>query len=128
MANQITMEIKHIDGTSTDTDKLPDVDAQLVEECQKLHALFQKYNRQLFLVGDINRNPETKQRGMVFFHIMPLDPEDPKKIDREAYREASGIYWGRVDSNIRGMTNYQLGIGVIPPPQVQPWPEQPPKE
>jgi hypothetical protein len=120
------MEIKHVDGTSTNTDKLPDVDAELVEECQKLHALFKKYNRQLFLVGDVNKSEVTKQRGMVFFHIMPAIAEG-EQLDREAYRQASSIYWGRVDMNIRGMTNYSLGIGVIPPPQVQPYPE-PPKE
>jgi hypothetical protein len=121
------MEIKHVNGGSVETDNLSDVDAQLMEECQKLHALFKKYNRQLFLVGDMKGKEEAKFRGCVFFHIMAEDPEDPKKVDQEEYRKASGVYWGRVDGYIRGMTNHQLGIGVIPPPQVQPYP-QPPTE
>jgi hypothetical protein len=31
------MKIEHITGTSVETDKLPDVDALLMEESQKLH-------------------------------------------------------------------------------------------
>lgn len=121
------MEIKHVTGEVINTDNLSDVDALLMEESKKLHELFQKYNRQLFLVGEMKGAPDAQHRNSVFFHIMPLNPEDPKKVDQAAYREASGRYWGRVDGYIRGMTNHQLGIGVIPPPQVQPYPE-PPKE
>lgn len=121
------MEIKHVDGTLIETDNLPDVDALLMEESQKLHALFQKYNRQLFLVGEMKGSPEAVNRNAVFFHIMPLNPEDPKKVDPDVYRQSSGVFWGRVDGYIRGMTNHQLGIGVIPPPQVQPYPPEAPR-
>ncbi len=121
------MEIKHVNGEVVDTDKLSDVDAILMEESKKLHLLFQKYNRQLFLVGEMKGKEEAKFRGSVFFHIMPLGPEG-STVDVEEYKKAAGIYWGRVDAQVRGMTNHQLGIGVIPPPQVQPWPEPPKSE
>lgn len=118
------MEIKHVSGASVETDRLPDVDAILMEESQKLHALFKKYNRQLFLVGEMKSIEDRKAiQGCVFFHIMP-EAEDPTKIDPTEYRTRSGVYWGRVDGYIRGMTNHQLGIGVIPPPQVQPYPPE----
>lgn len=122
------MEIKHCGGTSVETDKLPDVDALLMEESKKLHGLFKQYNRQLFLVGEMKAKEQMPSiRGCVFFHIMPESPEDPKKVDPEMYGKASGVYWGRVDGYIRGMTNHKLGIGVILPPQVQPYPPEAPR-
>ena len=115
------MEIKHADGKKVDTDKLPDVDALLMEESKKLHTLFKQYNRQLFLVGEMKgKEGQATIQGCVFFHIMPeTTPVDPRE-----FRKASGIYWVRVDGYIRSMTNYQLGIGIIPPPIVEPYPEK----
>jgi hypothetical protein len=118
------MEIKHVNGKSVETDKLPDVDAILMEESQKLHAIFKKYNRQLFLVGEMKSREDSKTiNGCVFFHVMPEDPEG-KPVDPQAYQKASGYYWGRVDGYVRSMTNHRLGIGVIPPPQVEPYPPE----
>ena len=122
------MEIKHCGGTTVETDKLPDVDAMLMEESKKLHETFKKYNRQLFLVGEMKaKEQQPSIQGCVFFHIMAEDPEDPKKVDPEIYRKSSSVYWGRVDGYIRGMTNHQLGIGVIPPPVVEPYPPEAPR-
>ena len=125
------MEIKHVSGTTVETDKLPDVDAILMEESQKLHTIFKKYNRQLFLVGEMKSAEDRKAiQGCVFFHLMPENSKDPTKVDPEEYRKYASVYWGRVDGYIRGMTSHQLGIGNIPPPQVQPCSpeEQPPIE
>ena len=86
------MKIKYVNGESVETDKLPDVDALLMEESQKLHALFKKYNRQLFLVGEMNSKRDSKLiHGCSFFHLMPEDPTDPEKVNNEEYRRASGI-------------------------------------
>lgn len=122
------MEIKHVTGTSVETDKLPDVDALLMEESKKLHTLFKQYNRQLFLVGEMRAKEEQPTiQGCVFFHVMPENPGNTP-VDPEAFQKASGMYWGRVDGYIRAMSNHRLGIGVIPPPVVEPYPTDKPNE
>jgi folate-dependent tRNA-U54 methylase TrmFO/GidA len=112
------MKIEHITGTSVETDKLPDVDALLMEESQKLHALFAKYNRQLFLLGEmIGMNGASAANGCMFHHIAATTADD------DATRtKAFNMYFGRMDNYIRQMTNNQLGIGNIQPPQVKPYP------
>ena len=43
------MIIKHIDGTEVDTDKLPDIDAQILEKTEELRKLCESANR-IFLL------------------------------------------------------------------------------
>ena len=43
------MIIKHIDGTEVDTDKLPDIDAQILEKTEELRRLCESANR-IFLL------------------------------------------------------------------------------
>ena len=115
------MKLEHVNGKTVDTDKLPDVDAILMEASKELHALFAKYNRQLFLVGEM-KSMEDKSAacGCSFFHLgAPGIEKDP-----EALQKAAGMYYGRIDGYIRGMSNHALGIGRIPPPQVEPYPEK----
>ena len=115
------MKFKHVDGRTVDTDKLPDVDALLMEESKKLYEQFLKYNRQLFLVGEMKGEEDTTAiNGCAFFNpgtsCLTKDPE--------AMQKTAGIYYGRIDRCIRGMSKNTLGIGRIPPPQVEPYPEQ----
>ena len=120
------MKIDHAGGTSVETNNLPDVDAILMEECQKLYALFVKYNRQVFLVGEmIAKEGVPANVGCVFFHI--TTPEVAK--DPDAFNATLNKYYGRLDGHIRGLSQQQLGIGRIPPPEVQPYPStEPPTE
>jgi len=114
------MKIDHASGTSVETDTLPDVDALLMEESKKLHTLFAQYNRQLFLIGEMKPDEKTPSKnGCVFFHIGPLGMKD----DPETFGKAVDMFYGRMDGFIRGMSNGNLGIGHIPPPQVKPYPE-----
>ena len=39
------MIIKHIDGSEVDTDKLPDIDAQIFEKIEELRVLCETSNR-----------------------------------------------------------------------------------
>ena len=43
------MIIKHVDGTEVDTDKLPDIDAQILEKTEELRKLCESANR-IFLL------------------------------------------------------------------------------
>ena len=116
------MKIKHVTGTSVDTDTLPDVDALLMEESKKLHGLFAQYNRQLFLTGEMKPSEKiTAQQGCVFFHIgSPGLQNSP-----EEHGKAINIYYSRLDAHIKSLTGGQLGIGRIPPPQVEPYSNPP---
>ena len=111
------MKVEHVTGTSVETNNLPDVDAHLMEESKKLHETFAKYNRQLFLVGEMKSTTNNvANSGCVFFHVGQKGIED----DAEAFKLAIGRYYGRIDGYIRSMSNQRLGIGQIPPPQVEP--------
>jgi hypothetical protein len=46
------MIIKHIDGTEVDTDKLPDIDAQIFEKIEELRVLCETSNRICLLLVD----------------------------------------------------------------------------
>ena len=119
------MKLEHVNGKSVETDKLPDVDALLMEESKKLHEQFAKYNRQLFLVGEMkSMEDKTPSNGCVFFHVgEPGIDKNP-----EVMQKAVGLYYGRIDGYIRSMSNHSLGIGRIPPPQVEPYPLPPQPE
>lgn len=114
------MKIEHVTGTSIETDTLPDVDAMLMEESKKLHALFAKYNRQLFIAGEMKPSETlTAKDGCVFFHVGPPEIKD----NPDEFANAWNSYYSRLDRFIRGLSNGTLGIGRIPPPQVESYPE-----
>jgi hypothetical protein len=115
------MKLEHVNGKTVETDKLPDVDALLMEASKGLHELFAKYNRQLFLVGEMKSTEDKPaSNGCVFFHLgEPGIDKNP-----EVMQKAVGLYYGRIDGYIRSMSNHSLGIGRIPPPQVEPYPER----
>ena len=46
------MIIKHIDGSEVDTDKLPDIDAQIFEKIEELRVLCETSNRICLLLVD----------------------------------------------------------------------------
>ena len=114
------MKIEHVTGTSVETNTLPDADATLMEESKKLHALFAQYNRQLFLVGEMKAaEGRTAHSGCVFFHIGAPEMKDSPK----EFGQAMNLFYARTDGYIRSMSNGQLGIGRIPPPIVESYPE-----
>jgi|FAXJ01.1.fsa_nt_gi hypothetical protein len=115
------MKIEHINGNTVDTDKLPDVDALLMEASKVLHEQFSRYNRQLFLVGEMKSTEDKSARNdCVFFHVgVPGSEKQP-----EEFNKAIGRYYGRIDRYVRMMSDQSLGIGRIPPPQVEPYPEK----
>jgi len=114
------MKIEHLTGTSVDTDSLPDVDALLMEESKKLHALFSQYNRQLLLIGEMKASKtRSHQEGCSFFHIM----EKQEPPNAEELNAAINMFYARTDASIRTMSGGRLGIGRIPPPIVDTYPE-----
>ena len=116
------MKLEYVNGKTVETDKLPDVDALLMEASKGLHELFAKYNRQLFLVGEM-KSMEDKPAsvGCVFFHLCTKETSE----NPEAMSKVVNAYYGRIDGYIRGMSNHALGIGRIPPPVVEPYPPSP---
>ena len=87
------MKVEYVNGKSVDTDKLPDVDALLLEGSKELHALFVKYNRQLFLVGEMkSMEDKTASNGCVFFHVGNMNIEE----NPEEFKKAIGMYYGRL--------------------------------
>ena len=109
------MKIEHVTGTSIDTDTLPDVDAILMEKSKELHDLFAKYNRQLFLTGEMKATQNnTSRSGCVFYHMG--SPE--LKNNPEELNIAIHTFFARLDGHIRGVSAGGLGIGPTQPPQV----------
>jgi hypothetical protein len=104
------MKITHVDGTSTDTDKLSDIDAHLLEECNKLYELFAKYNKQCCVVAEI-RNPHaplgTSMTSM-FFHIANADA--PVEVINKKF----GEYMVRLDNHVKMMSRGRLFIAQHP--------------
>lgn len=100
------MKITHVDGVTVDTDTLSDIDALLMEESKKLHELYAKYNRQLFLVGEMKNHPDsTAKQGGVFFHV--ADESSPEPVIVDAW---NSFYW-RLNCFIEKMSNGHLFIG-----------------
>jgi hypothetical protein len=107
------MEINHLNGESVDTDKLGDVDAILMEESYKLHTLFAKYNRQLFLIGEMNATKDTSsEEGCAFFHV-----DNKVSDDISVVAKTFNKFVGRIDRFLRTFTRGQLFISqnIVPP-------------
>ena len=105
------MKITHVEGDIVETNNLPDVDAILMEESQKLFSLFKKYDRQLFLIGEMQGSEKQHpDRGCCFFHVMMFDSQDRPKIDEEKYKIKWNSYWSRINKYIQTMTGSLLSI------------------
>jgi len=50
------MKITHKNGEVTDTDKLSDIDAMLIEKAKEIRDISKQSNRQLFLLTECTRN------------------------------------------------------------------------
>lgn len=112
------MKIEHMDGSVTDTNKLPDLDAILLEESKKLHELFRSHNRQAFIAGDMKTKKDGVAKECVFFHIAQPLPEGVEP-DKEQMSKDLSAFYSRIDRLLRGMTNNQLGVfpvALMPPP------------
>jgi len=104
------MKIEHVDGRVVDTTNMTDIDALLLEESKKLQELYAKYNRQLFLAGEVKATPESPARsGVVFFHVGNPD-------DKELGKAWNTYFW-RLNAFIMQMSNGNLFIGHTNPPQ-----------
>lgn len=101
------MEIKHVDGTSVNTDQLGDVDALLLEESAKLYKLFVKYNRQVLLLGEMRASADAtldKSLGGSFFHLC-------KETDNQEIKNNKFFaYLNRIDGFVRMFTRNQFFI------------------
>lgn len=107
------MEIRHLDGSTTNTNELADIDALLMEESKKLHELFAKYNRPMVLIGEMK--PFTNTRGgCVFFHFATEDST------LEQQQENFDKCIRNVDGFIRSITQNKLCITAIHPPSSPP--------
>ena len=101
------MIIEHVNAKSVDTDKLPDVDAQLLEESKKLQELYAKYNRQLLMVTETRGSNETLSTECAFYHIGPLT------MTKEESQNAHTKFIARIDDAIRGLSKNQIGLAFI---------------
>ena len=104
------MQIEHTSGDITNTDKLTDADALLMETSQNLHELFCRYNRQLLIVGEM-RVCEGGTGG-IFFSI---SPKGTAKKNPEKYRHSAAQFMDRLDTCVRIMSHNQLSIQPTPP-------------
>ena len=95
------MKITHIDGKVVDTDKLPDVDAAILEKVEELRTLCQTANRLLYLVIDTNGS----QKMTTFWNF---------KSDEDTSQEKMNFGFGQTmratHSFIQHVTNDNLGI------------------
>lgn len=91
-----------------DTDKLSDVDALLLEECKKLQELFIKYNRQLYISGEIKADEShTAKEGVNFIHVFHGEHSDEEKrrLFIEFYQR---LHWG-----LSNQSNGEIGLQVL---------------
>jgi hypothetical protein len=98
------MIIKHVNGGETDSHVLGDADAELLEASQNLFEIYKKYNRQLFLYGEINSKVSNATQ---FFHV--CDPNSPpEEINLRMNRFISAV-----DNGINLITRGKLRIGKM---------------
>lgn len=104
------MKIDFTDGHCIDTDKLPDADALLLEETNKLRQLYEKYNRQLYLVAEIRAHANyNMDPGICFYNFGP----DSLKDDHQKLRIEIARCMARLNNCIRFTTNETLHIVPI---------------
>ena len=100
------MIINHTDETTTDTDKLPDVEASILEKANELQRICSENNRPLLLFicpSGYTRSQVEKRGWFQFFHLIGLDNKNPD---------------GSKSFDIRPMFNaVSHFFSKIPPPQ-----------
>lgn len=96
------MIINHGDGSNTNTDKLSDVDAMIVEKAEELRKICKTANRQLFMGVECSRNNgvfwnfngETLNEKLKKFHIWfdGILKDVSNDTYRLAYKNADEIF------------------------------------
>lgn len=71
------MKIEHINAECTDTDKLPDIDAQILEMSEQLRKLCEENQRPFAMIISPNGN----ERFLAFWNIMGKTNISEKGID-----------------------------------------------
>lgn len=88
------MKIEHINSETTDTDKLPDIDAQILEMSEQLRKLCEENQRPFVMVISPNGN----ERFLAFWNIKGRTNFNEKGID-------IGPMLGCLNNIVEKMTN-----------------------
>jgi hypothetical protein len=111
------MNIEHVNGTTTDTNTLNDVDAELMEASKNIHALFAKYGRQMLIIGEMKSSDvTTAEQGCAFFHVGIKDPTP------DEFNKAMHKYLWRLDGFINMISRGEMFLArkpVAEPPKEQ---------
>jgi hypothetical protein len=104
------MELTHLTGESVKTEDLSDVDSFLLEETQKLYANYAKFNRQLFLAGEVRATTDLKAPvGCFFFHTgTPKAGDTQKDLDANYDR-----YFRRINNGVMNLSAGTLRLAVF---------------
>jgi hypothetical protein len=95
------MKIEHINHTATDTDKLPDIDAQIIEMAEQLRDLCEKSKRPFVLTV----SPAGNEKFYAFWNIQGMNNVNEKGID-------IGFMLGSINSLVMQLT--QGGLCLKP--------------
>jgi len=98
------MKISHYDGSVSDTDKMNDVDALLVEKMKELHELHVKYGKQVVILS-----ASGGKYGSCHFHMIDED----KKHTEEA-KNAFDSFMNRLDWFVLTFTGKRFSIAPMP--------------
>lgn len=94
------MIIKHTDGVEIDTDKLPDIDAQILEKTEELRKLCESTNRLLLLHVDVRGNKQ-----MTVYWNFKNGP-----VNDETMKENFSVISRTTHNYFMRVTNNQLGL------------------
>ena len=94
------MIITHTDGVEVDTDKLPDIDAQILEKTEELRKLCESTNRLFLLHVDVRGNKQ-----MTVFWNYKNGP-----VNEETMKENFTVICGAAHTYFMRTTNNQLGL------------------
>ena len=102
------MIIKHVTGAVVDTDKLPDVNAEILEKSEQLRITCGNNKRKLIILVEATPHGDPKRVACTsFWNLTPLD-----NSDEELSKSQFGIL-GEMDAFIRGFTNGDFGIAKL---------------
>lgn len=99
------MKIEHVNGEVTETDKLPDVEAMILEKVNELWLLCDKAERQLFLVVD--QKGAFDGRGMTFYSIRNKGKD---VLNMEQNQKCLSNLLSMISSSVKFLTNNKYSI------------------
>jgi hypothetical protein len=100
------MKITHTDGKVTETDKLPDVDAMILEKSEEFRNLCLDTKRQFVLLVDYKGGENGKSLSFWNLKMKDTDTENPESMNK-AYNNFFDI----INNFISGFTKGYLFLG-----------------